>query len=330
MQRRVRLLPTARTVAILLALSACTRKVQVSTPDSLVPQTSTAHALSLSEDGTRLLVGHDDGNVTVVDLEKRAVERVISARPPVQPIYGAVFLPLGRTGLVVKDGTVSVLEAGTDAVLTRVTTGDVKNPSAVLMQRPSLALVGTRASDVRIVDLDAKRVIASPSAQDRNSKADQSILAIALSADASTLMVSTNQPALRTFDAHSGTPLASFTDGMVEIDSVAFLPDGRTAVAGTSGGELWWIDLVARKISRQIRGRHHGMVAAIGISADGMLGASADAKGGLAFWDARSGAEMGSAGAPGTIAQMILSPAGDELYLSTDGGYVGRYRITRH
>ena len=295
-----------------------------------MPITSAARALALSDDGTRLLAGQDDGRVTIVDLEKSAVERVIPAGRPIQPVYGVAFLPFGRTGLVAQDGTVSVLEAGTDAILSRVATGTVRNPSAVLVHRPNLALVGTKSSEIRIVDLDEKRVIAAPSAQDRNSKAETSILALALSPDATTLLVSTSQPALRTFDVHSNTSLGALTDGMVEVDSLAFLPDGRTAVAGTSSGELWWIDLITRKVTRQIQGRHHAMVSAVGVSADGLLGVSGDAKGGLAFWDARSGKEMGKTGAPGVIVAMVLAPEGHELYVATEDGYVGRYRITRH
>jgi hypothetical protein len=112
------------------------------------------------------------------------------------------------------------------------------------------------------------------------------------------LVLLLNDPSSRTFSGHAG-----------EVNSVAFSPDGRTALSGSYGTLKLW-DVATGKEIRSFAG-HTGPVFSVAFSPDGGTALSGSDDKTLKLWDIATGKEIRSfAGHTDSIHSVTFSPDG--------------------
>jgi WD40 repeat protein/serine/threonine protein kinase len=130
---------------------------------------------------------------------------------------------------------------------------------------------------------------------------EESVTAVAWSADGKRLVSSSYDGTSRAWDADSGKVALTLDQGVlarvqvpapgVRIRSMAISPDGRWAVMGGDQLQLW--DVAAGRFHSTLQG-HVPWVMAVAFSPDSSVLASADADGELKLWNTATGAELAS------------------------------------
>jgi WD40 repeat protein len=136
---------------------------------------------------------------------------------------------------------------------------------------------------------------------------------VALSSDGRAALSGSMDSTLKLWDITSGRELRTFHQPML-VQSVAFSPDGRTALVSRGTlpilGELILFDITSGRDLRNFVG-HKGCVASVAFSPDGRAALSGDYKGELKLWDVASGRELRSfSGHRGWIRAVAFSPDG--------------------
>lgn len=312
-------------------LAGCHRYVRISVPRELVasdPSHVPITALALSADGTRLLAGMRDGRLASWNVDAGTIDQTIVAEPG-PSVVGAGVLPGGRTAVIDSSGRVTLLEAGLNTPV-----GWLKNETPAtnalvsVRARQSLAAIGTPAGDVKIIDLSKPGLVGAPNASEKDLKTPAPLVAVALSADGTQMLVATTQPRMRLFESRTSRPEHGWDVKETPV-ALAVASDDRHGVVAFADGRLHWVDFESGEWGKTIRS-HRAAVTAMTVSGDGSLGASGDAAGEIRLWDPAGGRLRGEAvGLSGAgVLAIALSDAGRRMVASFDDGSLVEWTIT--
>jgi WD40 repeat protein len=98
----------------------------------------------------------------------------------------------------------------------------------------------------------------------------------------------------------------------VTITCLAYSPDGRYLVAGSSAGVIRWWDVATGREERTLRG-HTGLVKRLAFAPDGQRLASASLDGTVKLWDTAIGQEVLSLTGSGDFTAVAFDATGTHL-----------------
>ncbi len=136
---------------------------------------------------------------------------------------------------------------------------------------------------------------------------------------------------IRLWDTHSGTETVVLSNDK-PIRALAASPDGRTLLAGSTDGKVWFIDVATRK-SVPAPGHKNSKkpnVRAAVFSRDGKVAATGDSAGHLQFWDVTDGkpTQRGSQDTTAEVRTLDLNQDGKVLAAALADGVVEIYDTT--
>ena len=204
-------------------------------------------------------------------------------------INAVAFTPDGKQLVVGGNHELTVWDATSGKLLRRVFTRAERAHAMVFLPDGKLAVAGGRPGqegDVRIYDLNAGKTTdfgGVPAVDGVNDKAvflkelvqaDDSILALALSADGKKLAAGGCDRLVRVWDLATGKQEQAIENHADWVLGVAFTPDGKGLVTGSRDktAKVW--DLVNKESVVTVPD-HQNVVYAVAITADGKLGLSA-------------------------------------------------------
>jgi RNA polymerase sigma factor (sigma-70 family) len=117
------------------------------------------------------------------------------------------------------------------------------------------------------------------------------VVAMTFSPDGRTLAAAASADgAFRVWDTNSGKELPPFPGALLQITTLAYLPDGRTIVSGDWDGTIRVWDVASRKVLRRFRA-HHGPILALALFRDGKTLAAGGERT-IRLWDVAEGTEI--------------------------------------
>jgi photosystem II stability/assembly factor-like uncharacterized protein len=268
-----------------------------------------------------LLIGHQDGTLTLWDLAGAHYPRVL--RPHSDWIYDiAVAETAGVFATASKDGHLSLWRFFGYYGFESITGigGEIASVSIVATAGGWIIASGGQDAVIRIWKTDELGLgTLNPPAEELQGHGAW-VWDLALSADGQTLASASADRTIRVWDVELGESLSTLTAHRATVGTLAFSPAGdRLASAGWDGSLVLWDTETWQPL--QLSAAHGGRVYALNFSADGSMFASGAGSGELILWNAESGEplrtlQMGE----GAVRALLFTPDGRLLITGSDDG----------
>ena len=152
-----------------------------------------------------------------------------------------------------------------------------------------------------------------------------SVYGVAFSPDGRTFAITSYEPDVMLFDAHSGEQLWSRND-LERIYALAFSPDGKSLLAG--GDRLWLLDVQDGSSQAELSGFSGGLNT-VAFSPDGRQAAAGGESGIVHLWDLSTQAEVRQfSGQPGVVYTLAFTPDGTALWIGGASNTAMRWPLT--
>jgi len=160
--------------------------------------------------------------------------------------------------------------------------------------------------------------------------ARREVFCVAFNPNGSTLAAGTVawEKPLHLFDVETGDEVQTFLGQDGHVYSVAFSPDGRQLVSGSSEGSVRLWDVSEGKLHKLMRG-HLGAVSATLFSHDGTRIFSAGHDGRIVVWDVSSGVRLHEWQFPGSVFGLALAADGRHLAAANANGTISILRLPK-
>ncbi len=293
---------------------------QADYPVELVPQIEHlggVRSVALSPDGRMALSGDNSGRLKLTDVASGKVIRFFNGHS--DHVGSLKFSPDGRIALSGSaDHTLRLWDLASGKEI-RIFTGHSKEIHSVAFSPDGhAALSGSEDGTIKIWDLASGKEIRTFTVH------SASIESISLSPDGRTVLSGgadlnksrfhtgsrISDKTLKLWDVRSGKEIKTLGghDGMVF--SVAFSPDGRTALSGSDDNTLKLWDVASGKEIRTFAG-HSNIVRSVAFSPDGRTALSGSEDNTLKLWDVASGKVIHTfTGHSEWVLSVVFSPDG--------------------
>ena len=295
-------------------------------PDEYVPyEYDERVAHSVSPDGRLLVVGHQDGTVTVTDARTLRTLREFRGVPR-GPVFGLGFMPGGRLLAVGGgDGFLALVDPRTGARVERLRG---RHRSAVL--DPSFSADGRQMLTVsdfdRIVLWTLKN--GRPAGKPRSFVTPSALASAALSPDGRSFAVG-GAEGVDIYDAATMDKRTTLPGTATVQRLIVFTAGGRFLVTGSfKGWTRVWSTRTWKPVTPRLAG-HNSVVVAASMSPDGRTLATGSFDGAVVLYDLRTEKPIGAPlpAVANRVAAPAFSPDGAYLYALTNAGRQYRWDV---
>jgi WD40 repeat protein/serine/threonine protein kinase len=284
-------------------------------------------SIALSADGRLALAGSHErtGTAELWDLSTLTLLRTLEVptrAPPADGQTPVALTPDGRVALIGRaDGTLSLWElAGEPRCVRTLDVQTTDSMAIALTPDGRFALAGTmNGRSARVWDLTRRHTHAP-----RELEGMAYVAAVALAANGLLVLSAHIDGVLRLWSVESGEPLGSAQCSPFTVLSVALIPGGRRALAGSIDGTMWIWDL-GSDIS-PLAGHAH-WVTGVALTENGRFGLSGGYDGTTRLWDCERGRCLHTLAVGGYVTAVALTPDGRLAVAGDDGGNIRVWEI---
>jgi WD40 repeat protein len=288
---------------------------------SFIGQSKRIHSLAISPDGQMALSGGDDNAEKLWDVRSGQLLQILTQH--IGSVNSVAFSPDGRSAISSSnDNSIRVSDL-TSGELIQAFAG--RHPGSVVVSPDGRNMLSSSDSALILWDLSSGREIRRfgekyPYIVSGGFSPDgRFLLSSSWTADSAVVFSRYKDASIRLWDIESGQVLRTFANEGFLIFSLAFAPDGRTALSGGVGDLRLW-DISSGKLIRAFEG-HTANVTSVEVSSDGRTILSGSSDGTLRLWDFASGRLLQTLPSHvGPVRSAVLSANGQTAIAGGHGG----------
>lgn len=248
------------------------------------PQQAELSAVSISPDGTQVLIGTENGEIELWDWDN-AQQPLIRRAAHEHRVTVLVYSPDGNSFITASDDRRTVVwDSHTLEQLFELPSIAANTRTACFIPASNRLVTGTVYGDVHLWDLTTRQLLSKTHVSRTTEPRESIVEGIQMISDETQVLIATRDGAIGIWDLKNGTRTLKFHDQGRQLTSLILCNQGRQAITGGIDGHIDFWDMSTGLQLKSVPA-HAGPVNALAATKNSRLVISAGWDGMARFWD---------------------------------------------